>query len=445
MNLEQAAHFVLEEGKRFGMDAFDLIATDSEDIGIEVFKGRITSTETSRSRGVGIRVLNNSRPGYSYSERFSKEALSQMIRDAMDQTEITDPLDMELPGSQIIPNLDLKHFNPELEKLDFDWMRKLGLTLDEAAWASDSRVENVPHVGVGKSSSQSLVANSKGVFVKKESNVAYTGTGLVVADGEIKKMGSYYRSGRDLSKFDPDSIAKEAALRGTELLGAKPVQSGLYSVVLSNRISSQLIGMFSSPYFADSVQKGSSRLVGKLNQEIASPIFSIYCEPHIPDYPGSRLIDAEGILTSSQTKVLEKGILKSFLYNLESAKKEGVSPTGHGVRSYSGRAGTSFSNMIVPLGNKTRQDLLGSASNCILITKLEGGAGCSAVSGEISIGIQGFYYKNGELQHAVDRITMNTNYFDLIRKIGGLSNEYSDSYSSIKVPDILVEEVHIAG
>ncbi|TGK04134.1 TldD/PmbA family protein [Leptospira langatensis] len=445
MDLEQAAQFVLEEGKRYGLDTFDLIATDSEDIGIEVFKGRITSTETSRSRGVGIRVLNHSRPGYSYSERFSKEALSQMVRDAMDQTEITDTLDLELPSPKDLPNIDLKHYNPELEKLDFAWMREIGLALDEASWNSDKRVENVPHVGVGKTSSQSLIANSKGVFVKKESNVAYCGTGLVVANGDIKKMGSYYRSGRDISLFDPKYIAEEAAHRGTELLDARPLASGVYSIVLGNRVSPQIFGMFSSPYFADSVQKGSSRLVGKLGKEISSPILSIHCEAHIPDYPGSRLIDAEGIPTSAETKVLEKGVLRSFLYNLESSKKDGVVPTGHGVRSYSGRAGTSFSNMIVPLGERSKEELLSSDSHCILIQKLEGGAGCSAVSGEISIGIQGIYYKNGKPEHAVDRITMNTNYFDLLHKISGISNEYSDSYSSIKVPDVLISEIHIAG
>lgn len=445
MDLEQAAQFVLEEGKRCGLDTFDLIATDSEDIGIEVFQGRITSTETSRSRGVGIRILNNSRPGYSYSERFSKDALSQMVRDAMEQTEITDPLDMELPSPQSLPDLDLKHFNPELENLDFRWMREIGLNLDQEAWASDPRVENVPHVGVGKSSSQSLIANSKGVYVRKNSNVASMGTGLIVKDGDTKKMGTYYRSGRDLSQFDPGYIAKEASSRGTELLGAKPLSSGVYPVILSNRISAQIIGMFSSPYFADAVQKGQSRLVGKLGKEIASPILSIYCEAHLPDFPGSRLIDAEGVLTTARTKVLEKGVLQNYLYNLESARKDGVQSTGHGVRSYSGRAGTSFSNLIVPKGEKTRKELLSSVPHCILVTKLEGGAGCSAVSGEISIGIQGIYYKNGEPQHAVDRITMNTNYFDLLHKISGVSNEYSDSYSSIKVPDLLTEDIHIAG
>ncbi|TGK14766.1 TldD/PmbA family protein [Leptospira fluminis] len=444
MNLEQAAEYVLREGKKLGLEEFDLIATDSEDTGIEVFQGRIANTETSRSRGVGIRVLKNSKPGYSYSERFSEEALSRMISDATDQTEITDRLELDLPEPNRIAEIDLKHFERNLENLDFTWMRNFGQALDEASWKEDSRIENVPHVGVGKSRSESLIANSKGIFLKKESNLVYAGTGIVASEKDSKKMGSFYRSGRDLSKFSPEEIAKEAASRAVELLGARPIESGVISVVLSHRISPQIFGMFSSPFFADAVQKGQSRLVGKKGEKIASSLLNVRCEPHIPDFPGSRLLDAEGVPTSPQS-VVENGILNLFLYNLESAKKDGVSPSGNGVRSYSGRAGTSFSNLIVPFGKNTRQELLSSVPRCILVTKLEGGAGCSAVSGEISIGIQGVYYENGNPQFPVDRMTMNTNFFDLIQRIEGISDQYADSYSSIKVPDILIREVNIAG
>ncbi|PJZ69454.1 Zn-dependent protease [Leptospira perolatii] len=444
MNLESAARFVLDEGKKRNIDQFDLIATDSEDTGIEVFKGRISQTETSRSRGLGIRVLVGSRPGYSYSERFSAEALTRMLQDALDQTSITDPLDLDLPEPEELPDLDLKQYDPSLETLGFAWMRELGKNLDEAAWKSDPRIENVPQVGVGKSKTESVIANSKGVFVFRKTNMVYAGTGMVATDGNIKKTGSFFRSGRNLNRLSVSEIVNEAKNRATELLGSKSLSSGVYPVVLSNRISPQIFGMFSSPFFADSVQKGQSRLLGKLGQQIAWNGLSILCEPHLPDFPGSRLIDSEGVLTHPRT-VVKNGELSSYLHNLESAKKEGVPPTGNGVRSYSGRAGTAFSNLIVPFGSSTKEELLSAHNHCIYITKLEGGAGCSHVSGEISIGIQGIYYKNGVPQYPVDRITMNTNFFDLLKNIEGISNEYSDTYSSIKVPDVLISDVNIAG
>ena len=160
--------------------------------------------------------------------------------------------------------------------------------------------------------------------------------------------------------------------------------------------------------------------------------------------PGSRLLDGEGVPTKDITLV-EKGVLKNFLYHLESAKKDGVAPTGSGQRSYSGKAYTSVSNLFFEKGNESLESLMKKYPKCILITKLEGSSGCSALSGDISIGVQGFLVENGERVHPVDGITMNTNYFDLLYKISAASDEYSDSYSSIKVPDLLIESVNIAG
>ena len=104
-----------------------------------------------------------------------------------------------------------------------------------------------------------------------------------------------------------------------------------------------------------------------------------------------------------------------------------------------------FQFEIVPKGEESLSDLLKTHKECLYITKLEGASGCSAVSGDISIGAQGFLYRDGERIKPVDKITLNSNYFDLIFKIQKFSNEYLDSYTSFKVPDLLVEEVHVAG
>ena len=130
---------------------------------------------------------------------------------------------------------------------------------------------------------------------------------------------------------------------------------------------------------------------------------------------------------------------------LESAKKAGIAPTGNGSRSYAGKAGTGTSNLIVEKGSKTVTELLSAYPECLYITKLEGASGCSAISGEISIGAQGILYKNGKPVRPIDRITLNSNYFDLLHLIRGFSNEYNDAFSSVKVPDILVESMYVAG
>jgi PmbA protein len=215
-------------------------------------------------------------------------------------------------------------------------------------------------------------------------------------------------------------------------------------VVFGNRVAPSIMSMFGSPFFAEAVQKGQSRLAGKVGQAVAAPLLDILCEPHIPGAPGSHLFDGEGVVTAPLA-VVKQGVLQTYLYNLESAKKAGVRPTGTGSRGYSGKAGTGFSNYIVPLGDKSLEELLSTYPKCLYVTKLEGGSGCSAISGEISIGAQGFWYEQGKRVRPVDKITLNSNFFEMLFAIRGFSREYSDSFSSVKVPDMLVESMHIAG
>ena len=154
-------------------------------------------------------------------------------------------------------------------------------------------------------------------------------------------------------------------------------------------------------------------------------------------------MDDEGIPTA-ELGVVEQGCFKSFLYNIESASKENRSSTGHGARGFASKAGTSFYNAVVSLGKKSTKELCEMFPKCLLINHLEGSSGCNSVSGEMSIGAQGFWCENGVMQHAVDNITLSGNFFDLLKNITGIGNCYNDSFSSVKVPSFSVCEISVS-
>ncbi|MBW8886930.1 MAG: TldD/PmbA family protein [Fibrobacteres bacterium] len=432
-----------EEARRQGADHFDCVAGESDSMGLELFEGKVKSTEISNSRGIGIRIFKDNRPGFAFTEKMSYEAIAQTVKDALAHTKLTDPVDIDLPQPRPLPDLDLKQYNPALEEVTLDQLKALGLELEAIARGADPRIDNVPYLGASRSSGMSIVRNSNGIDYHSRSNVVSAGIGVVAKQGEHKKMGVYSNGGRDFA-FDPKFMAAKAVERATELLGAESVPSGSYPVVFSNRVAPSIMSMFGSPFFAEAVQKGQSRLAGKVGQAIAVPLLNIFSEPHIPGAPGSHLFDGEGVATS-RLEVVKGGVLQTYLYNLESAKKAGVAPTGSGSRGYSGKAGTGFSNYIVPKGDKSLDELLSAHPKCLFVTKLEGGSGCSAISGEISIGAQGFWYEQGKRIRPVDKITLNSNFFELLMAIRGFSGEYSDSFSSVKVPDMLVESMHVSG
>jgi PmbA protein len=438
-----AIDFMCTEAKRLGAEHFDAVVGESESMGLELFEGKVKSTEISNSRGIGIRLFKAMRPGFAFTEKMSKEAITQTVKDALSHTLLTDTVEIDLPFPDTLPNIDLKAFNPALEDVGLDRMKAVCLELEAIAQAADKRIDNIPYLGASRSSGMSMVRNSNGVNYSSRSNVVSAGIGVVAKDGENKKMGVYSNGGRSFD-FNPTFMANKAVERAVELLGAESITSGRYPVVFSNRVSASILSMFGSPFFADAVQKGQSRLVGKVGQAIAVPELNITSNPHIPGAPGSHLFDGEGVVTS-RLEVVKDGVLQTYLYNLESAKKAGCKPTGNGSRGYSGKAGTGFSNYIVNLGDKDVSDLLSAYPQCFFVTKLDGGSGCSAISGEISIGAQGFWYEQGKRIKPVDKVTLNSNYFEMLLLIRGLSKEYSDSFSSVKVPDLLIESMFVAG
>lgn len=433
--------------KEYGADQFDILAGESQSSGLSVFQQKIQNLELSANRGIGIRIFQGNQPGYAYTESFTEDALKQTVKDAWSHTNLTGGIDLDLPHQNLkhqeAPS-SLHQFNPAINDLSMDAMKDFCMELEQATLDAHEQIINVPYLGYSKNSSMTYFANHHELDIRQERNSCQVGLGAVAQKGDISKLGVESKSGRTPADFDRQIMSKIAVERAIELLDAEPVSHGNYKVLLNNRVSGQLMSMFQSPFFADSIQKGQSKLQGKLGESIASSILTLTNQPWESSLPGSEFFDGEGIATQPIT-IIQDGQLQSFLYNLETAYKDGVQSNGCASRGYSGKVGTSFANYVVSPGSESRQEILNAEERVLEIVKLEGGSGCSAISGEISIGAQGFLIENGQRVQAVDRITLSTNYFDLINNIEKVSSEFNEGFSSVRVPDLLINSVSVAG
>ena len=203
------------------------------------------------------------------------------------------------------------------------------------------------------------------------------------------------------------------------------------------------MSMYASPFIAESMQKGTSRLAGKEGLKIASEKLSLWSDPTGEAFSTKMYFDSEGCLTR-RVEVIKDGIFNEALYNLETAAKAGCPTTGNGARDFGSKMSTAFWNMFVPAGEYSSADLLKLFPKCLLVVRLEGGSGCSSVSGELSIGAHGFWCENGVIQHPVDGVTLSGNYFDIIQNVVGVGNEYYNPFSSVKVPALAISELAVS-
>lgn len=443
MKISEAISAMADLAKASACKDFDIVGYDSFSESVEVFEGKVSNSEIQSASAIGIRVFKNSRPGVAFTEKLSPEALKICLGDALSHTELTDPVQFSVadPESAIDTNFD--HMSPEYDAIGFSDLTKLAIELENEARSLDKRIENVPYTGAGRSSGRSFFLNSRGVSYEHASQEFSAYSAAVGILGEQKKMGFYSNSRLKFSDLPALGIARRAVERTVEQLGAAPVPHGKYTILFTNRVSGQIMSLYQSAYFAELAIRGQSRLKGRLGEVIAAPHLTLVSQAHAPLLKGSRARDGEGVPTRD-LDVIRNGKFVNFLYNLEAAAIDKVSPTGNAVRSVSSKAGTGFKNLVVSPGERTAQQLI-AAGTVLVIDKLEGAAGCSAISGELSIGAQGYLCVDGKRTQPVDRITLSSNYFDMLKNIEAVSSEYNDQYSSVRVPDLLIGGIAVAG
>ena len=441
MNISEAVEFLSQEAKK-SATSFDIIGTHSKSEGVSVFQGKVQNTEISESVGVGIRAFQGNHPGYAYTERLTEKALKQTLKDALSHTAFTKELKLELPHPENHP-LRKIDYNPDLKNVTLSQMAEISIDIEKRCFEKSSDVKNVPYLGCQKSEGLIVFANSNGVRFERKDNGISAGVGVVAERNGSKKIGGYDQLEMKFEALSAEKIATKSVEYARELLEPSKIESGKMPVILSERVAGQVFGMYASSFVAEQVQKGQSRMQGKLGKKVAGAGLTLLSDPTREDLPGVKTYDSEGTY-ADVVNVIQDGVLSDFLYNLETAAVEGRKSNGCALRSYEGKVGAGFSNLVILPGEKSTAELLKMFPRCLLVVKLEGNSGCSAVSGEMSIGVQGLYAENGQIVHPVEGATLSTNFIDLLESLVAIGSEYPDDYTSLMVPALAFPEIAVS-
>jgi len=222
-----------------------------------------------------------------------------------------------------------------------------------------------------------------------------------------------------------------------------------------------LIYTFIQELRADMVQRLQSPLVGKLNQKIASEILTIINEGHLPKATGSRPFDDEG-LPSSQVTVVDKGILRSFLYHTYAANKDGVESTGNALRyallqivpKYKLEPFIGPNNIVVKPGNTSREEIIREVKNGILTKDFIGAHTSSSQSGNFSIAPYcAFKVEDGEIRYPVKEAMTGGNILTVLKNVEVLGNDIKQVQfydaalvrdATLIAPTVLVKDVSMS-
>ncbi|MFO7896873.1 MAG: TldD/PmbA family protein [Candidatus Cloacimonadales bacterium] len=426
-------------------DETEILLSAGNSFSVKINEQEVESFDYANSKGIGVRVVKDGQIGYAYTEKFDEATIKTIVDEAIENAKYTDTDELVVMENYPENPVQVSSYNSALDDVSVEEKIQLAKDLEKLAKAEDKRVFNVPYAAYGDGTSYSRVANSQGLDREEKSNYAYGYVGVLSQEGEDKRMGMDSFITRDFSKFDVEKMVKTAVTKSTDLLNGQSAASGETAVVFDNEMMATMLATFSGIFNAKSVQEGRSLLQGKMGQKIANPKVTIVDDAVRSDGFSSSSFDSEGYPTE-KTVLVENGVLKSYLHNTITAHKDKVKSTGNAARGYKGTLGISPSNFLLEAGEYKVEDLFAKHDSIIEIVSLQGmHSGANPISGDFSLGAQGFLWKNGKRQHSLKPFTVSGNFLQMLNDVEAIADNFRFNMSSIGAPAVLISKLAISG
>ena len=425
-----------------GCENAEVYATSSDGFSVNVLNKEIIKYAVERSKGLNLRVLFAGKTGYAYTEVY--EDPESLVAHAIDNAKAIENTDANpMQGACEYPEIHIKP-NPAVDMSETEKIN-LALALERDALAYDPRVNRMGYCSVDTGVAETHISNTLGLKADSTQRYSYVVLEPILRQGEEEQASFSFKFGPEMVHYD--SVIKESVENALMQFNASAVDSGEYRILLRNDAAGDLFQAFSSMFFAEQVQKGLSLLKDKVGEQIASAAVTIIDDPFEEDNP--RAFDAEGV-PSTVTTVIENGVLKSYLYNLKSAMKDGVASTSNAGRAgAAGAVTTSPSNFYLVKGEKSFDELKAALGNGLIITEISGlHAGLNPISGDFSLIAKGQLVENGEIVRSVDQITIAGNFLSMLQSIeeAGSDLRFGPPMGGrIGSPSLLISKLIVSG
>jgi PmbA protein len=423
---------------------------------VQIERDSVSNESIQEIGGIGIRVLKNQAFGFSHIDKLDEKKVEQAVESAyhIANASIADP-NNALPSRKPLPRVtgiyDKKIIGQQVE--DVVEMSKRML---DAALRYDKRVK-VESGGIETRVEEEALVNTEGVDAREERTLMGVFIwGLARENGEITSSAEEYGYSHT-PDLNLEEIGTTFAERAVKQFGAKKIESFEGTVILGFAPAAELVGgSLAFGVRGDNILRNASPLRGKIGSKLAGPQLSIVDDGLLEGGMMTKAFDDEGC-PRKRTPILEKGVLKHFLFDTYNSVKGKVESTGNASRRRMGLFFTPFlpfetplqlftTNFIIERGSLAKEQLIEETEKGIFVGRFAGNVELS--SGNFSGSVkQGFLIEQGELKHPIVETMISGNSYTLMKNISGIGKELKIVGVGMNAtsPMMKVENVKVTG
>ena len=433
---------LVERALASGASAADAVATLSEEVLVNRRLGKLEDLDRSESLALGLRVFCGHRQASVATTDPSPDTAGELVERAVAMARLA-PEDHHagLADARLLADgtadLDLDGG----DEPGTDTLTQLAAEAEDAALAVSGITNSEGATAAWQRATGALVTSTgfAGVTRRTMSSLYVTviaGTGLdMQSDGEG-------RSARHLEDLPtPADIGREAAERAVRRLDPHKLATARMPLVFEPRTARSLVGHLAGFIAGPAIARGTSWLKDSLDCPVFAEGIIITEDPSLRRGLASRSFDGEG-LQPHAGRLVDNGVLVTWLLDCRSARQLSMHPTGHAIRGTGGPPSVGTTNLWLEAGEDSPDALMADIDEGLYVTSLSG-HGINPVTGDYSRGASGQRIRNGSLDHAVNEITIAGNLKEIYASLLPASDlEFRAATNS---PSIRVDTMTVAG
>lgn len=430
---------VLHHAKQLGASDAAVEVAENQGLSVAVRHQDLETVEQTRDRSLSVTVFAGNKRGSASTSDFSPKAVQETVAAAWHIARYTaeDPV-AGLPDEQdlALQYPDLSLYSPW--QIDADAAARLALRAEQASLEYSPLITNSEGASVDTNMGHFVMGNSRG-FLGGYPYSRYSISASPIASDENGMQRDYWYSvARKPRLLDsPEQIGRVAAERTLARLNARRIKTGKYPVLFDASLASGLLGSFVRASSGGALYRKTTFLLDQLGQPIFSPHIHIIERPHLQGGLGSAPFDSEGVRTSART-VVDGGVLQGYFLSSYTARKLAMKTTGN--------AGGAHNLRLISTQTQAGDDLtamLKKMGTGLYVTELIG-QGINYVTGDYSRGAFGYWVENGEIQHAVEEITIAGNLAQMFKQISAVGADRLIRGGK-ETGSVLIEQMAVAG
>lgn len=418
----------------------DAILRSETQLTLRFETGRLKETALRQEAGLNLRLVAGGRVGFAGSTDLAGSGvLDDLVARALASAGQGEPCDLAWPAAS--PPVPVRTFDDAAAGLAVATLAALGKRvverLQRPGWQVSASVDRyVESTMFANSAGQAFTYRSTAVGVSAEVT-RVSGDDVLMACDDV--TGTEVPAGADL-----DAVAARIVTRMER--GERVVEppEGKLPVLFTPSGSGAVFLPLRQALSGKTVLQGISPLGDKVGQPLFDSVFDLVDDPLQDGRTASRPADDEGV-PSRPLPLVERGVVRAFVYDLETAARAGTTSTGHGRRGTFGKPGISFSNLVMHQGEADEADLLREVGHGLVVEDLIGVGQGNVISGAFSHPVALAYrVDGGEITGRVKDAAVAGNAYELLKRIRMVGRDGKWIGGSRLVPPMVLDAVNVA-